>query len=125
LQPRIKNLRHHIVKKLAGVFVLCTFLLSITPKQVIHNLVADHKDVSSHKTNDRLQFNAASYNCDCNYIVSTSAYLGAAQNPDQLNFKPLFSFDINRSFALVTTIQANINLRGPPTVKRFSISHGS
>jgi hypothetical protein len=116
LQPRIKNLRHHIVKKLAGVFVLCTFLLSITPKQVIHNLVADHKDVSSHKTNDRLQFNEATYHCDCNNIVATSPFLEAAQNPDTQIPQPVFAYTFSKPFSLFTAEQINLTLRGPPTV---------
>jgi len=116
LQPRIKNLRHHIVKKLAVVFVLCTFLLSITPKQVIHNLVADHTDNTTHKTNDRLQFNATTYHCDCNNIVATSPYLSVSQNPDQLISLPEFAYSISRAFSLFTAEQINLTLRGPPLV---------
>ena len=116
LQPRIKNLRHHIVKKLAGVFVLCTFLLSITPKQVIHNLVADHIDNTTHKTNDRPQFNVTTYHCDCNNIVATSPFVAVAQFPVQHIHEPVFALTINRSFSLFTAEHNCITLRGPPTV---------
>ena len=117
LQPRIKNIDRHIVfKKLASVFILCTFLLSITPKQVLHAIAADHKDRSSKRLDGLLQVNQLGFNCDCNSVVATSPF---AETASEIIIPKL----VHHSFytgTFVVRISANehfyFSLRGPPAV---------
>lgn len=119
MQPRIKNYRQHIIfKNITTVFVLCVFLLSITPKQTLHWLAANHKDQTAKKLvdNDQTQFNAFGFNCDCNSIVATSAFIGET-------FKLEISRLLHVPFYQETVVQAVstnphffLKLRGPPVI---------
>lgn len=75
LQPHIKNpLQHIVLKKLSCVFICCSFLLSITPKQVLHFMVANHKDSHASQPTGTAEVGAAGFHCDCNSIVATSPF---------------------------------------------------
>ncbi|CAN5902032.1 hypothetical protein BH11BAC4_BH11BAC4_00670 [soil metagenome] len=119
MQLRIKNIRQHIIlKNLAGVFILCTFLLSITPKQVVHSLAANHRDQPSKKNVDKskIQFTGFGYNCDCDSIVATSPF---TENTLLLEITPLVHLAVYKE---TTTVSLSSNdhfyftLRGPPAV---------
>jgi hypothetical protein len=115
LQLRIKNLRRNIIlKTIAGILVVCTFILSITPKQVLHSIAADHKDQSSKKINDRLQFNEVGFNCDCNSIVATSPFTEVSAKigvPKLIHFS---FYTESSSTSLSSSDHFDHTLRGPP-----------
>jgi hypothetical protein len=86
------------------------------PKQVLHNLLAQHKDVSSQKTNDRLQFNSAGFNCDCNNIVATSPFTAFTE---RIVFQGKAFFPVHIPFpssAILPKTLFSFGLRGPPVV---------
>lgn len=119
MQQRIINFRQHIIlKNISGAIILFAFLLSITPKQALHNLAAHHKDQSARKINDtgKLQFNEFGFNCDCNSIVATSPFT-------EIFFKPeipkLIHFSFYRKNILIPLSSSDhfyFKLRGPPAV---------
>lgn len=117
LQQRIKNLRHHIVNKsLAGAFVLCAFLLSITPKQILHRLAANHKDRACQKINDshKFHYNTFGFNCDCDSIVATSPF---TETPVEFAIPKLIHFSFyqeSSSSSLSSSDHFYFKLRGPP-----------
>ena len=117
LQPRIKNLRQHtIFKNLSGVFILCTFLLGITPKYTLHNFTANHKDAPHKKTNDGFQFNTAGFNCELNSIVATSAFTETVTEIQLPVLVHLNSFIALFSFPVLPTAHIYFGLRGPPSL---------
>ena len=117
LQLRIKNTRGHIIiKKIISVFVLSTFLLSITPKQVLHNVLADHSDIASKKVDGSLQFNTAAFSCDCNSIVATSPF---TETKAAVDFRVTDNFCSSNKFFppfLLSVARLYTGPRGPPAV---------
>jgi len=117
LQLRIKKLRQHIIlRSITGVLVLCTFLLSITPKQLLHNLSANHKDLSAKRTSDKLQYSISGFNCDCNNIVATSPF---TETPTSTEITGIFQFPLFTESKPITIFSADrfyFNLRGPPAI---------
>lgn len=69
--------KQHILKLITG-FVLVVFAFSITPKKVWHDLLANHKDLSSSyyqigKKGD--QVHKTVINCNCDQLVVESVFL--------------------------------------------------
>jgi hypothetical protein len=117
LQPGIKNLRQHtIFKNLCGVFLLCTFLLGVTPKYTLHNFTANHKDAPHKKTNDGFQLNAAGFNCELNSIVATSAFTETVTDIRMPVLVHLNAFIELFSSPLLPTAHIYFELRGPPSL---------
>jgi hypothetical protein len=70
-------LRKPTIRALGSIFLLMTFSFSITPKIVLHHLVAHHKDIhSSINGNTTDQLTKAGYHCDCESLVVVLPYLG-------------------------------------------------
>ena len=117
LQPRIKNLRQHIIfKNTIGVLLLCTFLLSITPKQVLHNLSANHKDSTSQRNSDRIEYNQIGFNCECYSVVATSPF---TEIPAKLEISKLIHFSFYSESApasILSNSDLYFSLRGPPAI---------
>jgi len=119
LQQRIKNIRQHIIlKNITGAFILFAFLLSITPRQTLHSLVANHKDQSAKKNTDKdkLQFNEVGFNCDCNSIVATSPFTGSTFKPAVAKLIHFSSYEISSFTSLASADHFYFKLRGPPVM---------
>jgi len=117
LQPRIKNFRQHIVfKKLASVFILCTFLLSITPKMLLHSISANHKDQPYKKTDGSLQYNSSGFNCDCNSVVATSPFTGTSHKFELPKLVHFSSYREKPPVSLSSSDHFYFKLRGPPAI---------
>ena len=117
MQQGIKNIAQHIiVKKLFSVLLMGTFLLSITPKQVLHNLFANHEDHPTNRTDNQLQFNAGGYNCDVNSIVVTSPYI-EVDPVNNIVFSQFFElFSPYYTSLILSSPHYYYSLRGPPVV---------
>ncbi|MFT3911575.1 MAG: hypothetical protein QM737_19275 [Ferruginibacter sp.] len=103
-----------IIKNLAGIFICCSFLLSITPKQVLHNVLANHKDAASKQLDARTIFHQAGFNCDCDNVVATSPFIEIASTPDVLKSLYYTSHIIpSREFVSIVPFFSS-DLRGPP-----------
>ncbi|MEJ7626544.1 MAG: hypothetical protein WKF35_06770 [Ferruginibacter sp.] len=111
-----KSAKNIIIKKITCWLLLCTFILSIAPKQLLHNLFAPHNDISVKKTSDCLQINKAIYNCDCNSITATSAFTASSA---RYVFETTLPFnnksEVYRS-SLYIIPSFYFNLRGPPSI---------
>ena len=96
--------------------MLCTFLLSITPKQVLHIISANHKDQPSKKISDKTEYSQVGFNCDCNSIVATSPFTGTA---DKIEISRAVDFPVyteNVLVSLSSTDKFYFELRGPPAI---------
>ena len=117
MQHSIKNLKRHTsFKNLTSVFLLCTFLLGITPKHSLHNFSANHKDVSPKKANDDFQFNTAGFHCELNSVVATSAFTETAGDFQIPGLDHLNSFITLFSSPVLPTNHIYTGLRGPPSL---------
>ena len=95
--------------------MLAVFAFSVTPKILLHNLVADHKDtpIKSNHSNQE-QFSRAGFNCNCDNLVVESPFLN--------DFIPV-DLSVEKQFALQKISYADnfhslnyfyFELRGPP-----------
>lgn len=108
--------KSHILKLITG-FILVVFAFSITPKKVWHDLLANHRDLSTRSyqtTKKGDQIHKAVINCNCDQLVVESAFVTKAS---------FFSIEVPiiekdyivkpYSFSFNETIY-NFGLRGPP-----------
>lgn len=108
-----------IIQKLIAGIILILFAFSITPKKILHDLVANHKDTPTNSnTSTTKQINPATINCDCDNLVVESPFF--YQNNIIQIMAPvsyLFLTD-NNIYTLYYQNHFDLELRGPP----FTIS---
>ncbi len=117
MQPRIKNIQQHtIFKNVIGVLLTCTFLLSITPKQLLHNLTANHKDSTAQRNNDRTEFNQIDFNCECYSVVAASPFteISTSSEIQKLIHYSHYTERIATSISSIDNYYSD--LRGPPAI---------
>lgn len=104
-----------IIRSVLAVLMLAVFAFSVTPKILLHNLVADHKDtpIKSNHSNQE-QYSKAGFNCNCDNLVVESPFVN--------DFFPV-QLSIAKQFAQQQTFFRNnfnslhhfyLELRGPP-----------
>ncbi|MEO8171488.1 MAG: hypothetical protein ABI581_00340 [Sediminibacterium sp.] len=108
-----------IIRRLLAGLCLVLFAFSITPKIVLHNLVANHKDGRT-KTSlvdpSSTQLSKASFNCQCDNLISESPFVDAAQPAyivTEISFKAYKNVFVEKVYATQLFCSA---LRGPPCV---------
>jgi hypothetical protein len=106
---------NNIIRKLFGAFMLMVFAFSVTPKILLHNLVADHRDTPrSHNSSKEQQLSKTGFNCNCDNLVVESPFINdfaAVRLSDQPEFaKRHITFINDFSFPFLFYFR----LRGPP-----------
>jgi hypothetical protein len=107
--------KNNVIRSVLATLMLAVFAFSVTPKILLHNLVADHKDtpIKSNYSNQE-QFSKAGFNCNCDNLVVESPFVN--------DFIPV-DLSIAKQFAKQQTFfRDNSNslhyfyfeLRGPP-----------
>jgi hypothetical protein len=116
LQHCSKNVHNHIlIKKLLGGVMLVVFGFSVTPKILLHNLVADHRDTprTQNYTNEQ-QLSKTGFNCNCDNLVVESPFVN--------NYVPI-ELQLTRQFFETQIVYIDrfysvdffyFKLRGPP-----------
>ncbi len=95
--------------------MLILFAFSVTPKIILHNLVANHKDVPL-KSNfgNTAKLNVAGFNCSCDNLVVESPFVNNHIAPEII-IPLLFSLPINKEVNdLISIDQFYAAPRGPP-----------
>lgn len=97
--------------------MLVLFAFSITPKLLLHNLVANHKDTPlKSSTNKTQQFDVAGFNCGCDNLVVESPFV---ENfiAAEIVAPSFFSLHINPEIKnFISVNQFYVGLRGPPSL---------
>jgi len=102
------------IRALGSIFLLMTFLFSITPKIVLHNLVAHHKDTPSSKHSAQDQVGQAGFHCDCESQVVVLPYLNMpAYFPPGIAFSFLTS-QVRTADQIFSIGRFIFGFRGPP-----------
>jgi hypothetical protein len=107
--------KNNIIRTFLAALMLTVFAFSVTPKILLHNLVADHKDtpINSNHSNKE-QFSKAGFNCNCDNLVVESPFVN--------DFFPV-QLSVEKQFAQQQTFFKNyfnslhhfyFELRGPP-----------
>ena len=103
------------IRTVLAVLMLMVFAFSVTPKILLHNLVANHKDseIKSNFSNEE-QFSKSGFNCNCDNLVVESPFVN--------DFIPVH-LSAAKQFAQHQTFFRNgfasfhhfyLELRGPP-----------
>lgn len=105
------------IRPFLAALVLCVFSLALTPKRLLHNLVADHKDTSCKiLAKEKIHLSNAGVNCPCDNIVALSPF-------EEVDIMPVLTapiFFIKHEKEYVNphfhSIHYFFELRGPPAV---------
>ena len=104
----------HIRSFLAG-FLLCVFSLAITPKRLLHNLLANHKDTYAKSSEKgQTQLAKAGINCPCDNLVAISPFDEAGKMADLQVPLSFIAYREYYAYAYIYSISFFIELRGPP-----------
>lgn len=104
-----------IIKQTIAAFLCCVFLLAITPKKILHDCLASHKDAVSHSVNDgTTQLHKAVFHCHYDTVVVSSPFVSIP-----LDISLLFSSSPFAAWASVFPAyryrgHSSLCLRGPP-----------
>ena len=107
-------LRKPAIRALGGILLLLTFTLSVTPKILLHSLVAHHTDTHFHIGGQTDRVAKAGYHCDCESQVVVLPYLDlAAYNPQQIAAR-LLPFQSRGGDQIYPVGHFIFGFRGPP-----------
>ncbi|WP_276482551.1 hypothetical protein [Paraflavitalea pollutisoli] len=109
---------HPVIKPLVALAMLLLFTLSITPRQYLHDLFADHRDIAVHTHDtDEDQLDTAGFSCNTHDQVAESPFTG---HPAQPRITPplLFPTATTQHFLTHLRLQAPsvVDGRGPPAL---------
>jgi hypothetical protein len=106
--------KHSFIKKLVSSFFLCLLTLSITPRIILHDLVADHRDGLSGSSTNGTELFQAGFNCHFENFVAESPFTPTIEVSIDV---PLSSFPPVDSIYLTHYFSQHeffADLRGPP-----------
>ena len=114
MHHRCKMLRKPTIRAFGSFLLLLTFTFSMTPKILLHGLVAHHKDIHSNTGGQTDQLTKDGYHCDCESQVVVLPYLDLpAYNPlDLALFFP--PFQCREGDQIYPAGHFIFGLRGPP-----------
>jgi hypothetical protein len=108
--------RHPTIRSLSAGLLLALFALSVTPKIVIHALVAHHTDTHLDLHNKADQFNKAGFHCATDNLVVEAPFLDYTISID-LGIAPCFPVHLPVPLQAPSPSSHFIfGLRGPPAV---------
>ena len=92
------------------------FALSITPKLILHQVVATHEDLVSTTDKKTEKVSPAGFSCDCNHLVVESPFADDViflKIEQTAGYNP---FQGSRYITFLRTTFHSTDLRGPPVV---------
>lgn len=119
MQQSIKNglAQHPVIRRLLSGLVLVIFAFSITPKKLLHDLVANHRDKNVAASSSNItKISPDGFLCKCDNLVAESPFTETAE---AIEILPATSFAVQEStvpsrFYIATHF--SFSLRGPPAM---------
>jgi hypothetical protein len=106
--------KNFTIRTLLAAFILVVFAYSITPKIVLHNLVANHADNKKVLDSNATELSAAGFNCKCDNLVAESPFV-----PEEVHINSIapifFSFSETPESGFYSSDRLFSELRGPPS----------
>lgn len=105
-------------RKLAALFLLCIFTLSITPVILLHDVAANHHDVCYHNFDEAgKQFSKADINCTTIFFVAEAQFLPYCKD---ISIAPAESVLAGWHICTIVSFYSQHHfyseLRGPPAI---------
>ena len=105
----------NIIRSAFGWALLMLFTLSITPKQLLHDVLANHTD-NSVETAGNAYVAKPGYNCDRLNLVAESPFTEASAFKEDIPLQPCTDFVIISHHKAVFQAITLPGLRGPPCI---------
>jgi hypothetical protein len=102
------------IKRLAAGLLLFVFILSITPKQWLHDLVTNHKDSWAVSFAGKQTITSTGFHCNCDNLVAESPFIyydGPAEPGIAASF---VLHQTATSGRIISSYHYFSSLRGPP-----------
>lgn len=111
-----KYLKNNYIRRPLAVMLIAIFALSNTPKQQLHNIFADHSDVSlSGQKSSKQNLSKAEFHCNCDNLVVIAPFIPATVYfSTHITYCPI-TFNQAKSSDLPLFQKIFFELRGPPT----------
>jgi hypothetical protein len=103
------------IRKILAAFMLIMFAFSITPKLLLHDLIANHRDTPLKNSTDKnARIDVAGFNCSCDNLVVESPFVEDVISAGTA--VPIFYAQHNESVInrINSVSQFYFRLRGPP-----------
>ncbi len=99
--------------------MLVLFAFSVTPKKILHDLVATHTDYRTEhlysSSTQKEQVHQSFINCKCEQLIVQSVFLSTISKYEIVEITGRLSFYQKRYSFSFNAIPENRGLRGPPT----------
>ena len=103
--------------RLIAFVMLFLFVLSITPRLYLHDLLADHTDTVYKKTDaGNAQVGKSGFSCDVSNWVATSPFIEQDPLPDILLFSIYQPLVLHFPSSIIAQKPCLCELRGPPAI---------
>ena len=103
--------------------MLAVFAFSVTPKILLHDLVADHKDSPrSHNNSKEQQFSKKGFNCNCDNLVVESPFLINYTEIDITTTQKFSEQQVEYTNDFHSLDYFYFELRGPPAIMLTNFS---
>ncbi len=109
--------KNQTILRFSAVVMLLIFALSITPKRYLHDIFANHTDITGHIAADgKVLISKTGFNCDCNTAVATSPFTDQVEEL-KLGFFSSYSLLVPAYIhSIYSPAHALLGLRGPPSL---------
>jgi hypothetical protein len=109
--------KNQSIRKILAALMLVLFAFSVTPKLLLHNLVANHKDTPVKcSANNNAQFNIAGFNCGCDNLVVESPFVENSVTAEIITQQVFYQYINTEVKDFISVNQFYFELRGPPSL---------
>ncbi len=108
--------RSPILRRILAGWLLALFAFGITPKQVLHDWVANHKDTRTHSTDKIARLQTTSYNCHADDLVVESPFTEHDLQTAITASPSFYQYFVDRTNDFRSITHFFFELRGPPAL---------
>jgi hypothetical protein len=104
------------IRNIFGWLLLVLFSFSITPRQVLHDVVADHTDLSLKTPGGNVAVSKSGFTCDRLNLVAESPFIANEKFVETVPAQPCTDFIVPSAYKAVPKVITLPGLRGPPCI---------
>lgn len=105
------------IRNIFGWLLLVLFSFSITPRQILHDVLADHTDLSQKIPAGKFTaVNKSGFSCDRLNLVAESPFIEDEKAVETVSWQPCTNFIAPAAYKAVVKVITLPALRGPPSI---------
>jgi hypothetical protein len=103
------------IRSFFGWLLLVLFTFSITPRQLLHDVISDHTDLSASTSHGKHNtVSKTGFNCDCLNLVAESPFTADESTVENISSQPCTGFIVPSDHNVSHKAATLSTLRGPP-----------